>query len=79
MNFGVETKKISKYFNNFIFHFCLPQFKIGFFNDLYNNDEKWIGFKIGLETDVYFERYDYGWVFSFVILGIGIIINKINL
>jgi hypothetical protein len=77
MNVGIETFSIYRCFNRFSLQVFFPKIKIGYFYGK-NEEEKWYGIKIDFVNDIHFEVYDYGWLFSFIFLGFGIIINKYN-
>jgi hypothetical protein len=42
----------------------------------FNDIPKWIGFKLKCDTDVSFESYEYGRIWTFKILGLGIVLAK---
>ena len=78
MKFGFEIYHIQKHLNSYIIYFICPEIKVGYFenNDI---DEKWLGIRCTINNDIHFVRYDFGWLFSFVVLGFGIKINKVNI
>ena len=79
MNFGFDTTWIdfSKWIGRYIVKIHIPNIKIGFIQDKFEC-EKWVGIKAEFTTDIHFESYDYGFVFSFVLLGLGISINRMS-
>jgi hypothetical protein len=61
----------------------LPAISFGYHtpNDsIYNDiDSKWFGFKLKLTSDISFESYEYGKIFTFCILGCGFRISRYNI
>lgn len=45
----------------------------------WEDDSQWFGFKLNLMTNISFESYDYGKIFTFAILGLGFRISKYNI
>ena len=78
MKLGFEISHIQKHLNSYIIYFICPEIRVGYLENYYI-DEKWFGIKLTIKNDIHFERYDYGWLFSFVVLGFGIKINKIDI
>lgn len=77
MKIGIETSSVYRCFKKYNCQLFFPKIKIGYFHDKYEG-ERWVGFNVTLINDVHFEIYDYGWIFSFVLLGFGFIINRYN-
>lgn len=76
MKLGFEINSFSKFFGNFFIELVFPKVKLGLLRDRYERDEIWAGIQLTINNDIHYEKYDYGFVFCFVILGFGIIINK---
>ena len=45
----------------------------------WDDDSKWFGFKLNLMTNISFESYEYGKIFTFAILGLGFRITRYNI
>lgn len=56
----------------------LPATSLGLI-DFYDDDSKWFGFKLNLMTNISFESYEYGKIFTFCILGCGFRISRYNI
>lgn len=88
MKFGIQIPlsrgwRLGK---NIDIEIILPATNLGYFEYLdmlpessWDNDSKWIGFKLNLMTNISFETYDYGKIFTFAILGLGFRISKYNI
>ena len=42
----------------------------------FNDNPKWMGFKLNCDTNISFESYDYGRIWTFKVLGLGIVLSK---
>ena len=62
--------------NNLEINVCLPTISLGYKKE---DDDKWLGFKFNLRTDISFESYEYGKIFTLIFLGFGFKISKFNL
>jgi len=62
--------------NNYTIKVSLPTIALGYIK---NYDVKWFGFKFNLRTDISFESYEYGKIFSLIIFGFGIKVSKFSL
>ena len=72
--------------NNITIDILLPATSLGYIEYMdrlpeanWEDDSKWIGFKLNLMTNISFETYDYGKIFTFAILGLGFRISKFNI
>jgi hypothetical protein len=54
----------------------LPTITFGINNDYEN---KWYGFVFNLKTDISFESYEYGKIFSLILFGFGVKVSEFNL
>ena len=79
MNIGFDTTWVdfSKWIGKYIVKIHFPNIKIGYLENKFE-EERWIGIKADFVTDVHLEKYDYGFVFSLIVLGFGISINKVS-
>lgn len=77
MNIGFDSTwlDLHKWVGKYTVKIHFPNIKIGFFKNY--EDERWVGVKVEFNSDIHFNSYDYGYVFSIVILGFGISINKV--
>lgn len=88
MKFGIQIPsyigwRVGK---NIDIDIILPATTFGYFEYInmlsessWDDDSKWIGFKLSLTTNISFETYDYGKIFTFAILGLGFRIGKYNI
>ena len=61
--------------------FTFPTIDLGLKNnpeDLFefNDTPKWAGFKLNCDTNISFESYDYGRIWTCKILGLGLVLTK---
>jgi len=49
------------------------------FTASWEDDSNWYGFKLNLMTNISFESYEYGKIFTFAILGLGFRITRYNI
>lgn len=77
MNIGFDTTwfDLQKWIGKYVIKIHFPNVLLGIFT---GKEEKFIGFKFQINSDVSFEKYDYGYVLNFIILGFGISINRVN-
>jgi len=62
--------------NNLEIKVFLPTISLGINNDY---DDKWFGIKFSLRTDISFESYEYGKIFTLILFGFGVKVSKFNL
>jgi len=62
--------------NNLEIRVTLPTISLGYKKE---DDDKWFGFKFNLRTDISFESYEYGKIFSLILFGFGLKVSKFNL
>ena len=88
MKFGIQipSNRGWRLGNNIDVDIILPATNLGYFEYVnmlsessFDDDSKWIGFKLNLMTNISFETYDYGKIFTFAILGLGFRIGKYNI
>lgn len=72
MRFGLELQTFSLFRGKYNLNIHIPFVKIGYFSDHFADGDKWTGIKIDLVNEISYEIYDYGKVFKFIILGMGI-------
>lgn len=72
--------------NNLEIRFTLPTISLGYigYTDMlpesnWQDDSKWFGFKFNLRTDISFESYEYGKIFTLILFGFGVKVSKFNL
>ena len=72
--------------NNLEISVFLPNISLGYIEYVdmlpesnWDDDSKWFGFKLNLMTNISFESYEYGKIFTFAILGLGFRISKYNI
>jgi hypothetical protein len=85
MKLGIQIpfSKGWKVGKNITIDILLPATTLGYFEYVdmlpesnWDDDSKWFGFKLNLMTNISFESYDYGKIFTFGILGLGFRISK---
>lgn len=88
MKFGIQIPSYRgwRVGKNIDIDIILPATNLGYFEYVnmlsessFDDDSKWIGFKLNLMTNISFETYDYGKIFTFAILGLGFRIAKYNI
>lgn len=88
MKFGIQIPSYRgwRLGKNIDIDIILPATNLGYFEYVnmlsessFDDDSKWIGFKLNLMTNISFETYDYGKIFTFAILGLGFRIGKYNI
>jgi len=88
MKFGIQIPSYRgwRLGKNIDIDIILPATNLGYFEYVnmlsessFDDDSKWIGFKLNLMTNISFETYDYGKIFTFAILGLGFRIAKYNI
>jgi len=88
MKFGIQIPSYRgwRVGKNIDIDIILPATNLGYFEYVnmlsessFDDDSKWIGFKLNLMTNISFETYDYGKIFTFAILGLGFRIGKYNI
>ena len=62
--------------NNVEINFYLPTIFLGYRKD---DDDNWFGFKLNLKSDISFHSYEYGKIFSLIILGFGVKLSKFSI
>lgn len=79
MNFGFDTTWLflQKWIGRCIIRIHFPSLKFGIFTNKFEN-EKFVGLKLLLNNELYYEKYDYGFVFNIIIFGFGFSINRVN-
>jgi hypothetical protein len=78
MNFGFDTGwlDLQKWIGKYIIRIHFPNLKIGLILNSIEN-EKFFGIRLQINNEIFIEKYDYGFVACFVILGFGISVNKV--
>jgi len=77
MRLGLEINSFTVYKKQVVITIHLPFIQIGFFHDHYADGDKWAGIKIEIPNELSFEKYDYGFIFKFRVLGFGLEITKV--
>lgn len=76
MKFGININVIKLRYNNIFITVYLPFVKVGLFTNTPEEGDIWTGINFQLKTELSFEKYDYGKIFTAVLLGFGISITK---
>jgi hypothetical protein len=80
MKFGIQIPAFKDWWfgksKDWAIGVILPATSLGYIDDY---DDKWFGFKLKLKTDISFESYEYGKIFTFAIFGLGFTISKYNI
>ena len=90
MKFGIQITQSREWWlgksKDWTIGVILPATTLGYFEYVdmlpesnWDDDSKWFGFKLNLMTNISFESYDYGKIFTFAILGLGFRISKFNI
>ena len=84
MKFGIQIPAFKDWWfgknKDWAIGVILPATSLGLI-EFYDEDDdaKWFGFKLKLKTDISFESYEYGKIFTFAIFGLGFTISKYNI
>jgi hypothetical protein len=77
MRIGLEISSFTVYNKTIVVMIHLPLIQFGYFHDHYADGDRWGGIKIEIPNEISFEKYDYGLIFKFRILGFGLEVTKV--
>jgi len=78
MKLGIELKSFIFWKRKCLICIQIPYTKVGYFTDTHERGDKFMGFIFNLRNEISFDRYDYGTIIKFIILGFGFEITATN-
>jgi len=84
MKFGIQIPQNREWWlgksKDWSISVILPATSLGLI-EFYDEDDdaKWFGFKLNLMTNISFESYEYGKIFTFALFGLGFRVSKFNI
>ena len=79
MKLFLNTKELNFYFKNFFLTLYIPKLKVGYRKNFSEDEDIWVGIEFNIKNEISYERYEYGKIIGFIILGFGVKITKLLL
>ena len=79
MKLGIELKSFMFWKRKYLICIQIPYTKIGYFSDTHERGDKFVGLVFNLRNEISIDKYDYGLIIKFIILGFGFEVTAANL
>jgi hypothetical protein len=79
MKLGIELKSFMFWRKKCLICIQIPYTKVGYFSDTHERGDKFVGLIFNLRNEISVDKYDYGLIVKFIILGFGFEVTAADL